>query len=209
MISSSNALKDIKAVVFDAFGTVVHIPGYRRPYRQLIDYLKSQGVLIKTADSDQLMKSPVELSAVGQYFGFTIPTEVLTHVEKDLQYDLDSTVLFEDVLGTVSRLQTKNFRVGICSNLALPYSTPVKALLPRLDAYAWSYEVGAVKPDSRIYENVCDQLGCLPQQVLMVGDTLEADYFGPHRFGMRSLFLSRSGGSKLPQALNSLSDLFL
>ena len=100
----------------------------------------------------------------------------------DLQYNLSSTVLFEDTLRTISQLQAMGIKVAICSNLALPYGPPVKALLPMLDAYAWSYDAGATKPDSRIYNYLCHQLHCLPEEVLMVGDTVEADYYGPRRF---------------------------
>lgn len=202
------SMQQFKAIALDAFGTVVHIPGYRKPYRQLIDYFKSQGLSFQPGDSDQLMTMPVELSAVGQHFGVEIPPEVLEHADIDLQYDVRSIALFDDSLRTISKLQERGIKVAICSNLALPYGAPVKALLPHLDAYAWSYEAGAIKPSPAIYDYLCRKLKCLPHQVLMIGDTLEADYFGPRRFGMQSLHLSRKAESTVSNSLHSLDDLF-
>lgn len=201
-------LAGIRAVAFDAFGTLVHIPGYRKPYRQLIDYLKRQGLPIRRIDSDRLMTTPIDLSAVGAYFGCNIPAEILVQAERDLQYDLDSTILFEDTLRTISRLQHEGMQVAICSNLALPYGAPVQALLPNLDAYVWSYVAGAIKPDAPIYANLCQSLNYSPCEVLMIGDTLEADYLGPRRFGMQSMHLARNEETQAPHFLRSLDEIF-
>lgn len=210
-VANDNGLNmhKIKAIAFDAFGTVVHIPGYRKPYRQLIDYLKSQGVSIQRADADRLMTKPIELPTVGPFFGFDIPAEVLACAEMDLQYDVNSTILYEDTLRTISRIQTQGIKVAICSNLAFPYGAPVMSLLPELDAYAWSYEAGAVKPDSQMYSYLCQLLNCSADEVLMIGDTIEADYWGARRFGMKSLHLSRKTESKMPHYLHSLDDLYI
>jgi hypothetical protein len=45
----------------------------------------------------------------------------------------------------------------------------VLGLLPGLDAYVFSYEVGLAKPDPAIFQRVCDALGCAPGEVVFVG----------------------------------------
>lgn len=45
------------------------------------------------------------------------------------------------------------------------------SLLPPLDTYAWSYEVGVIKPGPKIYQSLIDQLRCQTSEVLFIGDT--------------------------------------
>ena len=75
------------------------------------------------------------------------------------------------------------------------------------DAYAWSFEVGVVKPDHRIYSTIWQSLALSPGEVLMVGDTYEADCLGPRRVGMHAIHLARNLASPDPRFLRSLSDL--
>ena len=74
-------------------------------------------------------------------------------------------------------------------------------MLPRLDAYAWSYEVGAIKPDPRIYQHLIDQLGCTAEEVLFIGDTPLADIQGPSNFGMSARLINRKDGQMLNEVL--------
>lgn len=48
-----------------------------------------------------------------------------------------------------------------------------------------------MKPQPAIYHYLCEGLGCRPDEVLMVGDTLDADMTGPQEFGMRGYHLDR------------------
>lgn len=44
-----------------------------------------------------------------------------------------------------------------------------------VDEFVLSFEIGATKPDPRIFRLACDRLGVDPQHCLMVGDSDEAD----------------------------------
>lgn len=92
-------------------------------------------------------------------------------------------------------------RLALCSNLAMSYGRIVSSLLPPLDAYAWSYEVGAIKPESQIYQHLIDQLGCHAKDVLFIGDTPLADFSGPNEFGMSACLIDRKNGQKLADIL--------
>jgi len=58
------------------------------------------------------------------------------------------------------------------------------------DALVLSSGVGVAKPDPRFYAAVADAatdlVGCRPEAILFVGDSLENDVLGPTRFGMRA-----------------------
>ncbi|MDT8305592.1 MAG: HAD-IA family hydrolase [Anaerolineae bacterium] len=60
------------------------------------------------------------------------------------------------------------------------------------DAVAVSEEVGAEKPDPRIFEQALRQLGIAPEEygrVIMVGNHLERDVKGANRLGLISVWL--------------------
>ena len=94
------------------------------------------------------------------------------------------------------------FRLALCSNLAMLYGKVVYSLLPTLDAYTWSYEFGAIKPDSQIYQHLIDKLGCHAKDVLFIGDTPLADFSGPNEFGMSERLIERKNGQKLVEVFN-------
>lgn len=125
-------------------------------------------------------------------------------LELELQEEVASIDLFPEVGNSLAALNNAGFKIAVCSNLAKPYAAPIKKLLPALDAYAWSFEIGAIKPDPKIYREVAAMLQLEPYEILFVGDSIEADYLGPKRVGMHSLHLVRNGGAKAGQAITDL-----
>ena len=182
----------IRAVVFDAFGTLVHLGERRYPFRVLQTLLHAAGHIKQPTDAARIMTNDVGLAGTAAMFGVQLSVTDLAPIERDLQAELETVRLFPESAGVLEELAARGLKLGLCSNLAAPYALPIRLLLPMtLDAYAWSFEVGALKPQPAIYADVCRQLGCEPSEVLMVGDTPEADLHGPRQFGMRSLLLRR------------------
>jgi len=56
-------------------------------------------------------------------------------------------------------------------------------------------EVGAAKPDARLFHAACDHLGVRPGNVLHIGDHPVQDILGAARAGMRTVWLNRSGAA--------------
>jgi FMN phosphatase YigB (HAD superfamily) len=83
----------------------------------------------------------------------------------------------------------------------MPYGKVVSSLLPPLNAYAWSYEVVAVKLELQIYQYLIDKLECHAKDVLFIGDTPLADYIGSNKFGMSAHLIDRKNGQKLADVL--------
>jgi putative hydrolase of the HAD superfamily len=54
-----------------------------------------------------------------------------------------------------------------------------------------SREHGAAKPDPSIFHAACARLGCAPEEVLHVGDHIEADVLGAARAGLRTAWVHR------------------
>lgn len=197
----------VKAVAFDVYGTLVHIGDPRRPYRRLLSTLNDMGRAPREDDGARMMSAHVGLAEAAELLGMALPDDVLQELTVDLNAELRSISLFEDTIPAIRSLQNRGLRIGLCSNLAGPYAAPVQMLLPQLDAYAWSFAAGAVKPEHRMYSYLCDALDTSPEHVLMVGDTLSADYEGPRSYGMHACHLSRKHISSATDWISTLSDI--
>lgn len=191
-------------IIFDVFGTLVKIGERRSPYRKLIKWLKENGRQPKPDDAKFIMSQNLSFTELVKLLGINIPDQLLQELEHDLNDELQSIVLYEDTLSTLEELKELGFRLALCSNLAMPYGKVVSSLLPNIDTYAWSYEVGAIKPESQIYQYLIDQLECRDKDVLFIGDTPLADYSGPNEFGMSARLIDRKNGQKLADVLNDI-----
>lgn len=197
----------IKAVVFDAFGTLVEIRERRHPYKQLLKKVEEIGRKSRRENEIKMMTSNVSIWTIATSLGLSLSEAEKEALEVKIETEVQSVEIYEDVAPTLKVLRDRRINLGICSNLAQPYAQPVLALLPEFDAYVWSFEVGAAKPDPRIYQSVCQSLKLRASEILMVGDTIEADCAGPRRNGMSAIHLSRTDTSPEPNHIKSLAEL--
>lgn len=191
----------ISAVVFDAFGTLVNLPSKRHPFRQLLKEGIFGGRRASPDDVRVLMSNPWSLEDAADQLGIRLSPARLQALQDDLDREVASIIAFEDGIEAVALLRAEGVRVGICSNLCEPYGAAVLRAFPDLDGYAFSYQVGAMKPDALIYEVICKTLAVAPEylfgdrteQIAMVGDSLKCDRDGPRAAGMLGFHLDRTG----------------
>ena len=191
-------------IVFDVFGTLVKIGERRFPYRNLMKWLKQNGRKPKHDDAKLIMSHNLDFTELAKLLRADIPNELLQELKSDLNKELQSIVLYEDTLSTLEELKKLGFKLALCSNLAMPYGEVVSSLLPTLDAYAWSYEVAAIKPEPKIYQSLIDQVDCQASEVLFIEDTALADFTGPTTFGMSARLINRNNGQTLAEVLNDI-----
>lgn len=199
----------IKAVAFDVFGTLVNIARPTRPFRKLVRLLHEAGRPRQRDDGIRAMSNAIDLRQTASLFGGMISEEDLNALETELREEIQSIALFDDAAPTLRALKARGIKVALCSNLAAPYGPPVLDLLPiQPDFCAWSYEARAVKPQPEIYQYLCDGIACRPDEVLMIGDTIEADMVGPRRFGIHGYHLDRQAATaKAAESVRSLNDV--
>lgn len=198
----------IKAVVFDAFGTLVEIKKKTWPYHSLINAIKESLPYSGDFNKSVVMMQRTALRDWPEMAGTSIDPAVIEQAERSLKTELESIELFDDVEPTMQALKSKGLKLALCSNLALPYAEPVRRLLPvELDVYGWSFEIGAVKPYPEIYRWMCEALAIAPSEALFVGDNGEADYAGPTEFGMQARFLDRAAKEAGPHVIYSLREI--
>lgn len=178
----------VRAVSFDAFGTLIEINDKRRPFARLLQTINENR---RSDIRYRVMREPVTLERLlREAHGFTGRRE-LAKYQHGLDAELASIRLRPRTLAIWRALRTRSIPIAVCSNLAAPYGPALLAALPdRPDATVLSYEVGYLKPEPEIYALVAERLSLAPNEILFVGDTPEADVDGPRQAGMKSMLMS-------------------
>lgn len=184
-----------RAVIFDAFGTLLKIQGGRHPYRRLLRIGQANGRRPRPDDAHVLMQEPLTLTQAADRLGIRVKLDELAELEQLLAAEVAGIEPYADGLEAVALLHREGIRIGVCSNLAYPYREAILRHYPTMDAYAFSCELGVIKPDAGIYNATCELLGALPDLTLMIGDSRRCDRDGPREMGIKGYFLDRSEGS--------------
>lgn len=177
------------------------------PFRKVIQWAKQNGRRPRPDDARQLMTINGDVPELISQLGINAPEDLLTQLQAEIDDELKSLTLFDDVITTLHELRMRGIRIGICSNLAQPYGAIIDRLLENFGLEKFlSYELGAIKPEVQIYESILSRFNCEADQCLFIGDTFEADYVGPIAVGMKALHLTRCGATQ-PFQIVSLNDV--
>lgn len=183
----------IEAVVFDAFGTTIRYGGKRHsPYKLLLEQAAS-----KSKNSLEKIDLLTTNQSIQDYaYELGDPT-VLETILPLLTEELEGLRLYPEVENVLSTLQAKGIKIAVCSNLAHAYGASVRKLLPQMQAYIFSYEVQAAKPNPSIFNAVCTALHVSPETIFFTGDSMRCDVEGPKNYGMQSAWLNRRSSMTL------------
>lgn len=190
----------IEAVLFDFSGTVFRLEESAFQSAGLTD---ADGRPLDTHEIAEIMRrmtAPVgqfvEFDAAGQYAWENRDLDPVLHRTAYLQVleksgvpeplaqqlyarllDPDDWTPYPDTGAVLRALHENGTRVGIVSNIAFDIRPAFASRdwTRYIGDFALSFEVGAMKPDARIFKSALDQLGIAPGQALMIGDSLEAD----------------------------------
>jgi HAD superfamily hydrolase (TIGR01662 family) len=103
--------------------------------------------------------------------------------------------LYPDTVGTLTLLREAGYRLGCVSNTNdgahVQRMVDHCGLRPWLSPIYTSEEIGLRKPHPYLFELVLSDWDMSPNQVIMVGDTLDADVLGAHNVGMRGVWIDR------------------
>lgn len=112
------------------------------------------------------------------------------------QVDPEDVRLTPSAEATLATLRSRGYRLALVCDTGVRPGEIVRGLLAahgvleRLDALAFSDEVGAPKPDPRMFEAVLSALGADPARSVHVGDLVPTDVLGGHRAGMRTVLFT-------------------
>jgi len=114
---------------------------------------------------------------------------------------------FPDALPAIERLAEAGHTLVIVSNwdCSLPDWLGPAGLLDQVQGVVTSAEVGAAKPDARVFERGLELAGARADAAVHVGDSVENDIEGARALGIRALLIARDGGA--PNGVEALSSL--
>jgi len=197
----------LRAITFDAYGTLIRNESLRLIAQRMV--------------ADHRLPVPVDdvfEAWIDAYFAATQQTPfrrlreiqhtVLSHVLHrlgvdayaapyvELFFELTTKVeLYPEVPGVLAALGGR--RAAIVSNAdhehlaAWTFTVPVEFVLV-------SEDVGAYKPDRRVFQRALERLGLEPHEVLHVGDSDVDDVRGARMAGLRVAWVNRAGRRRRP-----------
>lgn len=218
-----------RAVFLDWGGTLGHLPAmFDRPWQVWRQVGAELGLrLEEEAARRAIAETDLEFEGtIYQYHGRTrefwrrydhsVMARLGVHeLREELEVGLekvfgDSSLihLYPETLEVLGTLRRGPFHLGVVSN----YHDGLKTILTHhgldrfFDSISYSQEVGAEKPDPRIFRLALLRAGCLASEAVHVGDSFEADYEGSVRLGIRGIWLNRTQ-APAPVECEQISDL--
>ncbi|WP_187640168.1 HAD family hydrolase [Bosea sp. F3-2] len=171
----------IRAVCFDAFGTVVEITDRRNPFKIVSEHQYHQIAL-------WAMTRPIGIRHLANQLDIRLSEAEILHWQAEVEAECASVKLRPKMRSIWNALKQARLKIAVCSNLAAPYAQPLMEALPATpDSLVMSFQFGLMKPHKDIYSIVASQLGLRLSQILFVGDRLEDDIVGPTAAGASAM----------------------
>jgi putative hydrolase of the HAD superfamily len=117
---------------------------------------------------------------------------------------------YPDVLPALAELRARGVTLVIASNwdCSLPDWLDPTGIMELVDGVVTSAEVGAPKPDPRVFERALAVAGVAPSEALHVGDKVDNDVEGAAAAGVRAVLVQREGEPRAGvEAVRSLGEL--
>ena len=117
--------------------------------------------------------------------------------------------VYEDVIPTLTTLRQQGIRMAVISN----WDDRLRPLLESLELAHWfeaihvSAEIGAHKPDARIFQTAAEHFGIHTAGILHVGDREREDHQGALAAGFQSRLLCRREAESVAHIIPSLDHL--
>jgi HAD superfamily hydrolase (TIGR01549 family) len=211
---------EIKAVLFDMHGTLVHVENDVTP-EEISDYLFSKGYEIST----QQLKAAWAFVAFIDYpkYGYRswrsffsrIFWRLKVKVDKETLYAIVKLLesrpyqLYSDAAEAVPKAKKNGFKTATVTTIAhFQFKKAIAPIKNYFDFIMTGYEAGCDKTNPRMYRRVLEILNVKSEEAVMIGDDAPIDILLPKRLGIKAILLAREGKSEeCPQADAVVNDL--
>jgi putative hydrolase of the HAD superfamily len=206
----------IRAVVFDLWGTLVRWPqeeaGLLRER-----WAERLGVSAETLDELWFEAGAYERRESGPLLPFLHSIRAAAGSTVDvgefLEWRVDlarhALVVDRETLEALDELRRRRYRLGLVSNCTedVPIVWPETGLAPLFGAAVFSATAGFMKPDRRIYELACANLGVEPAECLFVGDGANDELRGAQSVGMTPVLIHTEGKEPIWESVRDWTGL--
>lgn len=123
------------------------------------------------------------------------PSDLVPRLRREFDRASRGT-LFPETLTVLGELHARGIALGVISNHhdGLREILAYHGLDRLVPSVTYSQEVGAEKPDRRVFDRALARVGHSADQAMHVGDSWKADYLGARAVGLRAIWLNRRGG---------------
>ena len=191
-----------RAVVFDLWGTLVRWPSDDSA-RVRERWAESLGLSAELLDELWNEAGAYEERESGPLLPFLHTVRASAGSDADVREFLDwrvdlarhALVSDGDTVEALHELRRRQYRLAVVSNCTEDVAIvwPETELAPLFDVAVFSALAGFMKPDRRIYELACGELGVVPSDCLFVGDGANGELQGSRRVGMTPVLIHSEG----------------
>ncbi len=103
--------------------------------------------------------------------------------------------VYPDVQPMLKQWQSQGIELGVVSNFdsRLYPVLEILNLAPFFTSVTISTTVGSAKPAPEIFQAALQKHNCFPEEVLHIGDSVKADYYGAKQAGIQAMIVNREG----------------
>ncbi len=225
-----SALPDIRAVTFDAAGTLLFPnPSVGKIYQEI---MAAHGLHLDDAELESGFRAAFRETSKGdsepetrelEYWKAVVANTIrpLASIPENFEAIFDELWtefakgsrwrIADDAIETFDYLEGKGIALALLTNWDQRVHSVVRdhGLDARLDHVFVSSEIGADKPDPRIFDFAAQSLNCSPDQILHVGDSLQEDALGALNSGWNAALLDPNACESNPKVhrISTLLDL--
>lgn len=112
--------------------------------------------------------------------------ELLMKIRKDAE---KKTKLYGHSIKLLKELRKQGYKIALISNTSVFAIKEIKKtkLLNYIDYPIYSFNVGVIKPNKKIYLEALKTAKCKPKDALMIGDKLIDDVLPPRKLGINAI----------------------
>jgi putative hydrolase of the HAD superfamily len=204
-----------KAVLFDSFGTLVSM---EPPGPHLRAELAKRGAAVDLETAAAAFRAEIAYYLEHHVEGRDRASlddlrdrcaRVMSQALGDPPVDVRAAMLaairfdaFPDVPHALRDLRAHGLRLVVASNWDCSLGEVLREAGVRelVDGVVTSAEVGAAKPDARLFHAGLELAGCSPEEAVYVGDSPDSDVRGAAAAGIRPVLIEREAGAAPPGA---------
>jgi HAD superfamily hydrolase (TIGR01549 family) len=215
----------IRAILFDAGGTLIHVDGERLsraagvPYSDrgfaraeaaAVSHVRTW--IVAHPDSTDQERLPLFLDTILRHLNVATSEERRSAAERVVAEHRRANLWSRPSEGareTLEVLQRRGYRLAVVSNADGRVRSLLESALlaPFFEWILDSTEVGLEKPDPRIFQAAAERLALPPEACAYVGDIYEIDVIGARRAGLRPILIGPAPAPEPVERIERLQDL--